>query len=93
MDGRENFYQRLLNDAGVKTGLGGGNIPEIVGRIKIRSTKSFFERSILERKVTLWSYICSYRSYLTGPRFALDVGSFSFACFLSLDFLRFFDEC
>ena len=46
MDGRENFYQRLLNDAGVKKELGGGNIPEIVGRIKIRSTKSFFERSI-----------------------------------------------
>ena len=44
MDGRENFYQRLLNDAGVKKELGGGNIPEIVGRIKDRSIKSFFER-------------------------------------------------
>ena len=47
MDGRENFYQRLLNDAGVKAGLGGGNIPEILGRIKIyKRTKSFFERSM-----------------------------------------------
>ena len=44
MDGRENFYQRLLNDAGVKKELGGGNIPEIVGRFKNRNTKSFFER-------------------------------------------------
>ena len=47
MDGRENFYQRLLNDAGVKKELGGGNIPEIVGRIKIEIQNLFLKGCFL----------------------------------------------
>ena len=39
MDGKGNFYQRLLSDANIKQQLGGNNIPEPIGCIKSNQKK------------------------------------------------------